>query len=449
MVANELSPGAIAAALKKADMGRCRDRREAVARYRGEGLEAEVRSFFRPKALAQISVDAQRIARRFIDKRYSVYQAAPTRATTREDYAGRQGNLDAIMVWVERLSGVLGTVGLIVTVTEAETLHHIPLVEFEPIFTPDDPEPYGVAYPLFSSKPDARPEDLTWIVWTDDLHFQVSGGTAQAIVGPGGEVNADMRNPYGTCPVVFVHREPDLGGAWWRPMAHDLLGGQRTYNVLGVQGNLGAMFQALGQEVIIGVSDAKDIKRGVDEGIVLPVGAEYHMEGPPGGLDTIQEWQRWKLDSLAASMALKIKWADGSGGATSGEHQRMLELELTTSIMGDFELWRVVEAERHRIARAVYKHHFGVDLGEDLSVNFTEPNVPQSPEEMRVEWEFEMEHGMASVQDYFRRKDPSATREQIDAQLARVAEERAAFAPKGKGSSAPSGLAALLNGPVA
>ncbi len=453
MIVQELSPSAIGAAIKNLDLDRCADRRSAVQRYQGVGLEDEVRKYFAREALAQISVDAQRVARRFVDKRYSVYQRPPTRETTFADYAAVQGNLDRVAPWVERLSGVLNTLAMLVTVDEdSASLHYLPLVEFDPIWLMDDPEPYGVAYPLFAGDTTTRREDRTWIVWTDGLHFLCSGGGVPSAVVVGDAVNAEMVNPYGKAPVVWVQREPGLDGDWWGPMAEDLLSAQRTYNVLGVQGNLGAMFQALGQEVIIGVNDARDIVRRPDRAIVLPTGADYRMDGPPGGLNQLEAWMRWKLDSLAATMGLKIKWADGTGGATSGEHQRILEVELTTSIMSDFALWEHIEQERHEVARAVYQTHFGRDLGDELSINFTEPNIPLSQAENQAQFDYELGKGLASLQDYYRRLDPSITDEQIAAKLAKVQEERAAFAPAAAptAQAAPrtGGLAALLNAPV-
>ena len=453
MIVSELSPGAIGGAIKDLDLKRQADRRKAVELYQGIGLEEEVRKYFDPAALAQCSLDVQKVAARFVNKRYSVYQAAPDRIAITEDYAALQGNLDPVCVTVERLCGVLGTVAMLATVTEAEVMHYLPLVEFEPIHLPDDPEPYGVAYPLFhASTGTADKGDLTWIVWTDLLHFQCSGkGNVSAVVGPDGAVNDQLLNPYGVTPVVFVHREPSLTGEWWRPIDTALLTTQRSYNVLGVQGNLGAMFQALGQAVITG-ADKSEVQLGPSKTLFLPQqGATFEMVAPPGGLNQLEEWMRWKLDSLAASMGLAINWA-GEMGATSGEHQRMKEIELTTSIMADFPLWAEVERERHRVARAIYLYHFKVDFGEDLSVNFTEPNIPQSEEQMRAEWEFEYSKGLASLQDYYRRKDASATDDQIAERIAKVQEERTAapgpVAPQAGTARPGGGLAALLARPV-
>lgn len=451
MIVSELSPGAIGGAIKGMSLDRQTARRRAVELYQGVGMDDEVRQYFAPEALRQASVDCQKIAARFVNKRFSVYQAPPERHASADDYAALQGNLDPVFVTVERLTGLLGTMATIATVTEARVMHYLPLVEFEPVWLPDDPEPYGIAYPLFhaSANGQTKREDLTWIVWTDALHFQCSGrGAVSPVVGPDGSVNDQFVNPYGVTPVVYSHREADFTGSWWRPIDTALLTTQRSCNVLGVQGNLGAMFQALGQSVISG-ADKADVALGPDKTLFLPRDATYDMVAPPGGLAQIEAWVRWKLDSLAASMGLAINWA-GEMGATSGEHQRMKEIELTTSIMADFPLWAQVEQERHRVARAVYQYHFGVDFGEDLSVNFTEPNIPQSEEQMRAEWEFEFDKGLASLQDYYRRKDPSATDDQIAERIAKVQAERteapgpARVAAAEQPARPAGGLAALL-----
>jgi len=448
MIVSDLTPGAIAAGLRKVDLSQLGKRRAAVDRYLGIGLEQEVRELFPPQLLRQVPVDVQRIAAKVIDRRYSVYQEGAERySETVEDYADLQGNLQLVQSQVERLTGLLGTMATLVTTTETGRLHYVPLIEFEPLFLPDDPEPFGVLYPLHDASTTAA-RDRVWMCWTDQLYFRASGaGGLEAVAG-----FEDYANPYGVLPVYFSHREPQAGSTWLRPIANDVLSTQLTYNVLGVQGNAGAMLQALGQEVLIGITDARDVRRGPDRALVLPPGAGYSMEAPPGGLAQIIEWQRWKVDTLAASYGLKIKWADASGGATSGEHQRILEVELTTAIMGDWPRWRFVEDERHRVARAVAQRDLNRDLGESASVNFTEPNIPLSDKDKRERWDYEHGKNLASLKDYYRMWDADATDEQLDAMLERtaaeLARERELFGgttAQGEGAPALPNLADLFN----
>lgn len=425
-------------------------RRNAVDRYQGIGIRADVEAMFDPSLLKQITVDTLPVAGKVIDTRYSVYRDAPLRSYSVDIEPSVWGNRDRIMPVFERLTGLLGTEALVVTVDqpdseedtregEAGKLHLVLLTEFEPVFVGDDPEPIGVAYPVHTNAM-ADAQEQVWECWTDALRIRVDG--AGRVLTPAEE----EVNPYGVVPVVFAHRGHQMGASWWRPVAQDMLEAQTTYNVLGTQHNAGLLFQALGQAVATGSMETDQIKLGANRVVTMhDPQARFEMIAPPGQLTQIMDAQRWKMDALCFRYGIKAKWAD-AGGATSGEHQRLLEIELSNSIGSDFAAWRNVERDLHEVCRAVAAAHSLGDLGELLSVDFVEPNVPLSDMEKRERWKFEYENGLATKADYFRLTNPDISDEQVAEKLGAVIQERQTdlTAPPVR----QPGLADLLAAPV-
>lgn len=448
MIVSELTAGSIAfglAAMGKARAGfqRMADRRKAVDLYQGVGLSDEVAKYFAADLLREVTVDALPVASKVIDARFSVYRGAPARTFEPETDPALFGNLDTVLPNLERLTGLLGTQGLIVTLDanqEAATptaLHFVLLTEFEPVFVGSDPEPLGVAYPLFTHKAtDAK--DQEWEVWTDTVRYRCSGsGTIL------GEIE---EHGYGTMPVLFAHRGSQLSSSWWRPPAQDVLDAQLTYNVLGTQHNAGLLFQALGQPVATGSMETDKLKLGPNRVVEMrDPQSRFEMIAPPGNLAQLMDAQRWKMDALCFRYGIKAKWAD-AGGATSGEHQRLLEIELSNSVEADFARWGHFEHELNEVCRAVAERHGLRGVGALTGINFVEPNVPLSESEKMARWEKEYQMGLASKADYYRMRDPDISDEAIQAKMAAVAAERAAdvTAPPVR----EPGLAALLAAPV-
>lgn len=425
MILDEITPAAIARGISALSrqlggMAHLAERRRAVDRYQGIGLRGDVEKLFDRGLLEQITVDTLPVAGKVIDTRYGVYRSAPARMYSVDIDPQTWGNRDSIMPVFERMTGLLGTEGLVVTVDENEKrLHFVLVTEMEPIFAGADPEPVGVCYPVFANR---RPEavDQEWECWTDALRINVDG--SGRVLTPAEE----MENPYGVVPVVFAHRGHQLGTSWWRPIANDVLEAQLTYNVLGTQHNAGLLFQALGQAVATGSMETDQIRLGANKVVTMhDPQARFEMIAPPGQLGQIMDAQRWKMDALCFRYSIKAKWA-ADGGATSGEHQRLLEIELTNSISSDFAAWLYVERELHTRCAAVAERHGLGNLGDLLAVDFVEPNIPLSDEQKMARWKFEYDNGLATKADYFRLSNPDISDEQVAQTLLAVAQERQA-----------------------
>jgi hypothetical protein len=387
----------------------------AVDQYRGVDLNQDVARYFPAGVDRQVPFSVQAVAGKIIDARAGVYRETPGRVADAR-YLERLENLDEIMTHFERLTYLLGSMALLIGTTEDGQLYHEPLIEFEPLFLPQNPEPIGVVYPLHNAG--AKREDMEWAVWTDQLHFKLSAGGR--IMAPT-EDNPDLVNPYGVLPVVFAHRGA-AGSSWWRPMARDILDAQTAFNVLGTYLRQAFMLQGAGQPWTDARLDGTQLLNPW-EILSLEPGETFSFATAGANLGQLIDTQRAELESVAFAHHLSLKWA-GEGRATSGEHQRLLEVELTEAIMSDFARWRLFERTRFEIDSVILQS-VGLTVGSEYGVNFVEPHIPMSDSEKRERWEWEYGNGLASKLDYLRELDPDASDDMLRDRLETIARERA------------------------
>jgi hypothetical protein len=428
MIVQLLDPTSIGYALRRHLQGSSTRRNERLAllqSYSGVGIEGDVTKYFPREAMENSPVMKQRIARKLIDARAVAYKDKPER-TADEKYLEKIGDIDAAMLELDRMTKLLGTVALLRRYdTDLERLIPEVVTIFEPIWLEGEADPSGIAYPLSGEY--AKAEDQLWAVWTADAHFLANRSGETFAVS---DDNPDKVNPYGVLPVVWSHNGANLG-SWWRAPASDIANAQTSFNVIGTQLMLGAMFQSLGQPVASGINDRDELNVGPYNLWKLPEGARFDFATPTSDLTRIIAIQRWVVESAAYTNHLTIKWAEG-GGATSGEHQRILEVDLTEAVMSDFHSLRVVENDRFAIDREILAV-FKINIEDKYHVNFAEPHIPLSAAEERADWEWKWTNNLASKQDWFNLNDPDRTPEEVQAE--RLAEEPPASTP----------LTALLN----
>jgi hypothetical protein len=218
-----------------------------------------------------------------------------------------------------------------------------------------------------------------------------------------------------------------IGNEWWRTGNGIMVANaNQLYNVFGTQLSLGNMYQSLGQSVLTGVDEATRIKMDVSKLLVLPEGANYQIVSPSGSLNEIRDNMKWVVETTAHALHLKVKWGSDAG-STSGEHQRILEVDLTEAVMADFERWRKFENQRFELDRAILETN-GVNVTDEYNCNFSEPHIPLSPQQEREEWEWKWSNGLATKKDWFRHYNPDMDDSEIDERLGEAQAETTAQA---------------------
>ena len=390
------------------------DRLKVMNYYEGINLEEEVMRYFDPNALQFAPTLTLNITKKLIDARYIAYKSAPERMAD-DRYLERLGDLDQDMIEVDRLTGLLGTIAVLRYYDEdKDRLDSHIITDFEPIFEQNNPEPIGIVYPLFSHG-DMRAEEQQFVYWSNESHFKIKK-SGEVI-----HVNDEDINPFGVVPIVYSHLYPMLGNEFIRTGKGKMVANANLmYNVFGTQLSLGNMYQSLGQSVLTGVDESTRLKMDVSKMLVLPEGANYSIVSPSGSLDQIRQNMKFIIETTADALHLKMKWGDDTS-STSGEHQRIMEVDLTEAVMADFERFRKFEKQRFKLDKTILETN-NININDEYSVDFSEPHIPASPQQEREEWLWKWDNGLASKKDWFKHYNPDFTDEQIDEVMAEVEE---------------------------
>ena len=390
------------------------DRLKIMNYYEGINLEEEVMKYFDPNALQFAPTLTLNITKKLIDARYIAYKSAPERMAD-DRYLERLGDLDQDMIEVDRLTGLLGTIAVLRYYDEdKDRLDSHIITDFEPIFEQNNPEPIVIVYPLFSHG-DMRAEEQQFVYWSNESHFKIKK-SGEVI-----HVNDEDINPFGVVPIVYSHLYPMLGNEFIRTGKGKMVANANLmYNVFGTQLSLGNMYQSLGQSVLTGVDESTRLKMDVSKMLVLPEGANYSIVSPSGSLDQIRQNMKFIIETTADALHLKMKWGDDTS-STSGEHQRIMEVDLTEAVMADFERFRKFEKQRFKLDKTILETN-NININDEYSVDFSEPHIPASPQQEREEWLWKWDNGLASKKDWFKHYNPDFTDEQIDEVMAEVEE---------------------------
>ena len=390
------------------------DRLKIMNYYEGINLEEEVMKYFDPNALQFAPTLTLNITKKLIDARYIAYKSAPERMAD-DRYLERLGDLDQDMIEVDRLTGLLGTIAVLRYYDEdKDRLDSHIITDFEPIFEQNNPDPIGIVYPLFSHG-DMRAEEQQFVYWSNESHFKIKK-SGEVI-----HVNDEDINPFGVVPIVYSHLYPMLGNEFIRTGKGKMVANANLmYNVFGTQLSLGNMYQSLGQSVLTGVDESTRLKMDVSKMLVLPEGANYSIVSPSGSLDQIRQNMKFIIETTADALHLKMKWGDDTS-STSGEHQRIMEVDLTEAVMADFERYRKFEKQRFKLDKTILETN-NININDEYSVDFSEPHIPASPQQEREEWLGKWDNGLASKKDWFKHYNPDFTDEEIDEVMAEVEE---------------------------
>ena len=353
------------------------DRLKMMNYYEGINLEQEVMRFFDLNALQFAPTHAINITKKLIDARHIAYKSAPKRIADGR-YLERLGDLNQDMIEVDRLTGLLGTIAVLRYYDEdKDRLDSNIITDFEPIFEQNNPNPIGIVYPLFSHGDVRVQEEQQFVYWSNESHFKIK--KSGEII----HVNDEDINPFGVVPIIYSHLYPMIGN----------------------------MYQSLGQSVLTGVDESTRLKMDVSKMLVLPEGANYSIVSPSGSLAEIRQNMKFIIETTADALHLKMKWGSDSS-STSGEHQRIMEVDLTEAVMSDFERFRKFEKQRFKLDKTILETN-NININDEYSVDFSEPHIPASPQQEREEWLWKWENGLATKKDYFRHYNPDFTEEQI------------------------------------
>jgi hypothetical protein len=391
-------------------------------RYRSlsyyEGIQGEMETdlgkYF-PLKNIEVPLIVQNITSKLINARAIGYKTPPVRQN--EQYLDNVKDLDQAMLTAERLTYLLGSHLIRSRFNEEENkIEYDQIIEFEPIFEARARQPFAYTYPIYNHG-QSRSNEVVYAYWSADEHFLIhQGGRIES-------VNEGNVNPYGRMPFTICHRHPYTTD-FIRNGASDIVNANLMINLLMTELGLAMRLQALGQPVITGIDSASEVSLGVDKPMVLPEGASFQFVSPGANIDAYLNAVRFYVDSVAYNNNLKVKWSIGREATISGESLKMAEIDLTESVMSDYQMiWRGVENKRFETDRAILEVH-GIRVSEDFSVDFSEPRFPLTAGEEREQWGWEWDNNLSTTKDWLRKYNPDLSNEELDAKVAEIVPEK-------------------------
>ena len=405
------------------------ERYRALSYYEGmQGeMETDLGKYFPLKSL-EVPLIVQNITAKLVNARAIGYKTPPVR--TNEKYLENVKELDQTMLTAERLTYLLGSHLIRSRFNEeSNQLEYDQIIEFEPIFESRARKPFAYVYPIYNHG-QSRENEVVYAYWSAEEHFLVhQNGTIES-------VNEGNINPYGILPLTVCHRHPYTTD-FVRNGANDIVNANLMINLLMTELGLAMRLQALGQPVISGIDNANQVSLGVDKPMILPEGASFQFVSPGGNIDSYLNAVRFYVDSVAYNNNLKVKWSVGRESFISGEALKMAEIDLTESVMSDYQMiWRGVENKRFEKDRIILEAH-NIRIPDEYSVDFSEPRFPLTAKEEREQWAWEWDNNLSTTKDWLRKYNPDLTDDELDEMVAEIVPEQ---------PEAPATLSSLLGG---
>ena len=417
----DLSQSAVAESLKEKlryiEDERVRERDYLMDWYEGINIEDYIGQYFTNETLRQAPLINSNITGRVCAVRSMTYKRPP-RMRALDSYLASINvhSLNAQRRLLERLTFLLGSMAFRSKWNELDQkLEYEILSHYEPLFLAGDSreKPIGVCYPI-EYQGNARNEMPLHAVWTESRPGYQGEHYLLDEHGRKVSVNDNDINPYGVLPVSFCHRYPPIRDFNSVKNAMDVAQADLALNVALFELEIAVRYGAMGIKFVAGVDDASRIQIGTDKILYLPEGANFGVTNSGGSLTEIVDATRFFVETTLNNNHIRAKFArDDAGNAPSAASLSILEMEARDITTGEKEdTWRPWEQKRYKIDREILRVEAGVDVGEDYSVDFLEPNYALTPDTEISLWTWRFEQGLASKQDYFDYMNPDASPEQ-------------------------------------
>lgn len=400
--------------------------------FEHSGTDKHIRKFFRSGISTEVPIFTSNLLGRFVRARSLVYKKSPEMITSElyTELVDTQ-NLNMMRRRIEQLTFLLGSMAWLSYFDAiSQTIKYETIHDFKTFFLPGQNKPFAVAYPLVL-RGNARMNDQKWIFWSEDA---IDPSTGEFVRGQhflfdnNGNlfsINDDNINPYGVLPVLFTHRSPQTR-TWWVEGATDLMIANQQVDLGLTQLALANRLDAMGIKYISGPWNEKTkrekLPHGIQDVIRLPEGFNF---GRVQGGDTAKHIENLKffVDQAGQNNHLQLQWADGD--IPSGRAIQLIGIENTEQRQaGIQDIWRPFEQTRYNLDRILLEVHQKGDIGEEYSVNFVEPEVVISGEDIRAQEAHDLANGLTSRKRILRKRNPDISEEELDEIIQEATEEQ-------------------------
>ena len=389
-------------------------RLDAMNYYRGR-TRAYVIEFFSDSTLAKVPVSNINLTRRIIDRVSLVYQVAPKRITSNENYTEMIHKKDEKLQRFERIINLL-ELALIKPCWRNSRIEYDIITDFEPQFGDDPLEPISFTYPLAKRSEVTSLDPELWAYWSDTEHFIYDKADNEKKVPN----DWDDINPYGIMPLIPIFRDGRPESEFMDTDASsDLIVSNLAINVASTTAMANVMFQSFGYMWVSGEVDNRYLEVAPDKITKLQLDSRMGVVNPPDTIKSVDALIRSNYKLLAQNYHLSTSFVDGSEHASSGVSLKVRNLELMESRKSDIEKYRNLEIKLFEIEKLIVSAHTRNDIGVLELVDFSESVEVLSDEEQRARDDWDLSHGLIDTADILIRRNPDWTREDAEEYMAK------------------------------
>ena len=373
--------------------------------YTGTNADGYISNYFSSGSFQEIPRYHMNITRKFIDKMSRIYTAPPERKlknkTMSKTYADLSRYKDTRFKHIEKMTNLIGTLASYVYLeekTDGLCIEHRPIYYFNAFFDDDNPyDPIAIVYPKLKStdSPDYTYIDkFDYVYWDDEVVVEYNSE---------GIVISEKEHNLGILPFVFT-RDIEQIDDFFAEGASDIVDVNEHINIIFTEACLGLRFQMFGQPWASGVYDDEPLARmGSDTIINLPQDGKFGIESPQGDLSKVIDFVKFQIEMLAQSRHMYVNFDSNQDRPSSGLALKIKDFDRMEDYHDDIDRWRNYEYDFFYVEK-VLASNFNIDLGDNLIVDFKEPEYPRAVVEQIQKDEWMLSKGFITEEEIMMRE---------------------------------------------
>ena len=368
-------------------------------------------NYFDSQSFNEVPPYNMNLTKKFIDKKSRIYTLSPNRdlgnKSANKQYEELLFYKNLRMKHIERMTNLIGTPAVRVMWEEDEDkkcFEYRVVYYYDAFFTSPNPyKPYAIIYPILNPTQD--------VDYTNPVEFAYWDDKQNIIFDEDGNIKEEYVNPYGVLPFVFP-RDTEQIDDFYGEGSTDVVATNEHLNILMTELMLGLRFQMFGQSWASGVYEDQPIARvGSDKLINLPQDGRFGIESPGGDPQKVLEIAKGMIEMLATSKHMHVTFDSKQDRPSSGLALRIKDFEFVEDYKDDIETWRIFENDLYNVERAIANTN-GLNLPNKFSVDFKEPEYPRSISEQIQKDDWELSHGLLTLEEILKRNNSDLSLEQ-------------------------------------
>ena len=373
---------------------RRREIRKYLDYYSGTSTTQYIKEYFDGEAFNEIPPYEANFTRKFINKISRIYTLGANRSlgsvSLNKSYEKMTELKNVRMKHSERMTRLLGTIAnRVFWNEERQMLDYRPIYYFECYFDEDPFKPTAIVYPLMNKVYDLSDRTkLQYAYWDSSIY---------AITDNDGNIIKEQVNPYGILPFAFTHREDQLD-EFLVEGAGDIINCNEQVNIALTEMQLGMRFNLFGQPWVKGVDSDQNLMR-AGSNVILDMGDDgsFNIASPQGNIEEAIKNIKFQIELVATNNHLWIQWSEEGGEVPSGISLMVKDMERKEDYFDDIALWRMYEKDLYEIERVITEYN-GISLpsSDKFRVDFEEVEYPKTVQDQIAKDTFDLEHNLTT-----------------------------------------------------